>query len=143
MSKQSSNQQSNIQQIHETMKENKVENKVTSTRTDPTATTSLTPMTPANDSGFFDSDESEGFAPSLIIGIKVKFTNAATWLAGEEAIPEDRKFAVAKIVRAVQKWTPGCRRPESRILEPDEPFPDVKKMKPRRPRRNGGKPSAS
>src|SRR5262249_10545876 len=81
--------------------------------------------TRADDGGFFDNDESEGFAPSLIVGTKIKFTNAAVWLAGDEAIPPDRKFMIAKVTRAVQKWTPGCRRPESRILEPEEPFPNV------------------
>ena len=97
--------------------------------TDPMATTSLTPMTVdhAND-GFFDSDESEGFAPSLIVGTKIKFTNATEWFAGDELIPPDRKFFIVKIVRAVQKWSPGCRRPETRILGENEPFPNVKAM---------------
>jgi hypothetical protein len=95
----------------------------------PMVTTSLTPMTVdhAND-GFFDCDESEGFAPSLIVGPKIKFTNASEWFAGDELIPPDRKFIIAKIVRAVQKWPPDCRRPETRILGENEPFPNVKAM---------------
>jgi hypothetical protein len=97
---------------------------------DPMATTSLTPMTVdhAND-GFFDCDESEGFAPILIAGTRIKFTNASEWFAGDELIPPDREFIIVKIVRAVQKWLPGCRGPEPpRILGENEPFPNVKAM---------------
>jgi hypothetical protein len=105
-----------------THQDNEMEDKMTNVNNLPTTNVSGT------DGGFFDCDESEDFSPSLIVGSKIKFTNAAQWLVNDEVISPTRKFIVAKIVRAVQKWLPGCRRPESRILQPGERFPNLKKL---------------
>jgi hypothetical protein len=127
-------QETKQQTRQETVKENKMENtkveniRVAVTNTDPMASTSLTPTTPAEGGGFFDTDDSEGFSPSLLAGAKVKFGNDAVWRVGDEPIPPDRKFVVAGIVRAVQKWPRDGGRPESRILGPNEPFPDIKAL---------------
>jgi hypothetical protein len=106
---------------------NRLPHKTTMKESNMTANTNLPATTMSGTNGrFFDSDDSEGFSPSLIVGTKIKFSNTAEWVANDEAIPPDRKFIVADTVRAMQKWTTGCRRPESRILGPDEPFPNVR-----------------
>jgi hypothetical protein len=104
------------------------------TNSDSMASTALTPMTPIDDGGFSACDEAEDFSPSLIIGTKVKFGNDAKWYAGDEVIPPDRQFVVIEIARAVQKWVPGVRRPESRILGHDEKFPNVVRLNNAEPR---------
>jgi hypothetical protein len=82
--------------------------------------------------GFDDFDDR---APkSIIRGIKLKFTNNAEWLtATGEVIAPDREFLVIEIIRVTQKWVDGMAA-ETRILAPDEPFPDIEQWNAEAPR---------
>ena len=74
---------------------------------------------------FRDDDESGG--GSLIKGMKLKFTNEAKWEAGEEEIAADHEFIVVEILRVVQKWI-DQKPVETRVLAPDEKFPDIDEL---------------
>jgi hypothetical protein len=77
--------------------------------------------------GFSDVDD-EGFGGLIENPPKVKFTNEATWMRGEEVISPDREFFVIGILRVVQRWINQLPAEGSRVLEPDEPWPDVEKL---------------
>lgn len=77
----------------------------------------------------FDTPD-EGSGDSLLAGTeKLKFTKAATWVdRDDEVIDPERRFIVAGIKKATQKWLPDADRPETHVLGPEEYFPDIEKM---------------
>jgi hypothetical protein len=76
--------------------------------------------------GFDDPDD--GGLRSIIRGAKLKFTNAAKWITGDgDEINAAREFLVVELVRVVQKWIDG-KPVETRILAPDETFPDIDEL---------------
>jgi hypothetical protein len=77
--------------------------------------------------GFDDPDDG---GLSIIRGTKLKFTNAAKWLTGDgDEINPAREFLVVELVRVVQKWKDGKPvGPETRIMAPGEPFPDIDEL---------------
>ena len=92
----------------------------------------LVPVNQHND-GFNDSDDDVG---SLIRGTMLKFNNAYEWLTKgeEELIPPDREFIVGEVIRVFQKWPVDGGKPETRILKPDEKFPDIETMNKKAPK---------
>ena len=92
----------------------------------------LTNTTPALDG--FELDDEDG--NNLIKGEKIKFTLDSKWVVARsgEVIDPRRKFLVIEILRVAQKWLPDENRPvETRILGPEEPFPDLKKLNAKAP----------
>jgi hypothetical protein len=76
--------------------------------------------------GFDDPDD--GNFRSIIRGAKLKFTNAAKWITGDGGeINAAREFLVVELVRVVQKWIDG-KPVETRILAPEENFPDIDEL---------------
>jgi hypothetical protein len=85
--------------------------------------------------GFDYEDGTEGEErTSVIKGTLVKFTNDASWVVhGDEELPDDLELAVIDIGRVVQKWADG-NPVETRVLAPDEKFPDIKQLNADTPR---------
>jgi hypothetical protein len=73
--------------------------------------------------GFDDTPEGDP-NKRVIVGSILKFTNEAAWEinAGEEWSP-DREVVGINILRTTAKWCDG--KPDTRVLEPAEPWPDV------------------
>jgi hypothetical protein len=71
---------------------------------------------------------------SIIRGIKLKFTNNAEWLddAGDVVDPT-RELLVMELMKLSQKWIDGMPA-ETRIIGPDEYFPDVDRLNEEAPR---------
>jgi hypothetical protein len=92
----------------------------------------LTNITPALD-GFEFGDEDDR---NITKGEKIKFTLDFRWEIARsgEVIDPQREFLVAGILRVMQKWIPGQNKPETRILAPNEKFPDLKKLNDEAPR---------
>ena len=78
----------------------------------------------------FDSVSDDGDEQRLIQGHRVSFTNDATWVIGDdEELPRGREFTVVNLGRLTQKWGKSDGPPiETRILGPEEKFPDVKAL---------------
>jgi hypothetical protein len=72
-------------------------------------------------------DDYGGDETNLIIrGERLKFTNSYEWLTkGDELIEPDREFVIVEIIRVNQRWINGQNKPETRILGPNEPWPDT------------------
>jgi hypothetical protein len=88
---------------------------------------------PAQVGDGFDDLDNDG-SKSIIKGTKVKFTNSGEWLDDfDEVIAADREFIVIKVIKVSQKWIDGLPA-ETRILAPDEPFPDVDRLNGEAPR---------
>jgi hypothetical protein len=86
-------------------------------------------MTESNSVSTNVNHNDEDFSDTIIQGTKLKFSNNAEWLTRDgEPISPDREFVVVEIKRVVQKWKPGQRKPETRYLQPGEPWPDVDKL---------------
>ena len=87
------------------------------------------------DRGVPEFDTGEDGGERLIQGHRVSFTNEATWVIGDdEALPEDREFAVVRVLRVEQKWPKDGGAPETRILAPGEKFRDAKVLNEQTPR---------
>jgi hypothetical protein len=73
-----------------------------------------------------DSSEQQG----LIRGTHLKFGSTAQWERRDsETIGSDVKLIITDIVRAVLKWSANkTERPETTIIPPGQPFPDVQAM---------------
>jgi hypothetical protein len=69
----------------------------------------------------------------LIKGIKLRFTNDAEWIAGDDVIAADREFLVVEIIKGEQKWIDD-RSVETRILGATEKFSDLEKLNDAAPR---------
>src|SRR6185369_46376 len=86
------------------------------------------------------TDEVEGndsTSNRLIVGPIIKFTNDSTWVTngGDEELPNDLELVVVNVARVVQKWVD--QRPvkeATRILQPGEKWPDIKKLNADAPR---------
>jgi hypothetical protein len=86
------------------------------------------------------TDEVEGndsTSDRLIVGPIIKFTNDSTWVTngGDEELPNDLELVVVNVARVVQKWVD--QRPvkeATRILQPGEKWPDIKKLNADAPR---------
>jgi hypothetical protein len=80
-------------------------------------------------------DHADGEARSSVIkGRLVKFSNDAAWLINDdEELPGDLELVAVDIVRVVQKWRDKAPV-ETRILAPDEKFPDIKQLNAETPR---------
>ena len=94
----------------------------------------LTSTTPTTLDGFELDDDGGN---NLIKGEKIKFTLDSKWVVARsgEVIDPRRKFLVIEILRVEQKWLPDENRPvETRILGPEEPFPDFKKLNDKAPK---------
>jgi hypothetical protein len=77
-----------------------------------------------------EGDNSTQQPQGLIRGNHLKFGATAQWERREgETIGPDVKLIVTDIKRAVLKWGPNKNdRPETTIIPPGEPFPDVEAM---------------
>jgi len=84
------------------------------------------PTVPQRSDGFDFADDAGN---SIIRGVKIPFTNNAEYLAGSggEVIKSPpREFIAVEHLRALQKWPTDEGPPlETRVLEPDEYFPDI------------------
>jgi hypothetical protein len=78
--------------------------------------------------GFEDAVEgADSPANRQIQGQLVKFTNEATWVAGDEELSDKLELVAVNVSRVVQKWQDG--QPTGTIvLEPGQKFPDVEKL---------------
>jgi hypothetical protein len=84
--------------------------------------------------GFTDEAEGEDqdqFAAGRVIqGMRINFTNEATWVdAAKQKLPTDLELIVWNVGRIVQKWGKDnlpCEPPI--ILAPNQKFPDIKAM---------------
>jgi hypothetical protein len=82
--------------------------------------------------GFDAPDEDAG--SGIIQGTKLKFSNSAAWLDdNDDVIAKDRQFIGSKIIKVVQMWlldpkTQKLKPAETRILPPDQLFPDIDHM---------------
>jgi hypothetical protein len=84
--------------------------------------------TPAQHSdGFGDVDDG---LDSFIKGHRLKFLNTAAWHNKDldETVPPDQRFIGIELLRVEQKWLPGVKRPETRVLEAHERFRDVEAL---------------
>jgi hypothetical protein len=84
----------------------------------------------------FETTDDEG-SERLIKGEKIKFTNDCKWVVARsgEVISRDREFLVVEIRRVVQKWLPDQTNPaETHILNPGEPFPNLRERNDAAPR---------
>jgi hypothetical protein len=82
--------------------------------------------------GFNYTDEGESKS-SVIKGRLVKFTNDSAWVSDDEELPGDLELVVIDLARVVQKWADGSPI-ETRVLAPDEKFPDIKQLNADTPR---------
>jgi hypothetical protein len=74
-----------------------------------------------------------------IKGRRIKYGCASKpmeWVFTDDTPVPNIPFIAIKLLRAVQKWPPGDSkdRPETRILGPDEAFPDIDKLNANTPR---------
>jgi hypothetical protein len=101
--------------------------------TTPANFTNTTALTPPRHSDGFDSVIDAVGHESLIKGNgKVRFTNNAEWLdPALDVVSPTREFLVLEIVKAAQKFLlkDGKWHVETRILAPDEFFPDKEKRR--------------
>jgi hypothetical protein len=95
--------------------------------------TALTPIGDGFD-GYSDdgagSDNSQQQQQGIIRGMHVTFGATAEYERRDgETIGSDVKLIVTGIVRAVLKWPPGKNeRPETTVIPPGAPFPDIEAM---------------
>jgi hypothetical protein len=82
-----------------------------------------------------NTEQAASSSASIIRGNQIKFGDAKTpfkWLDKSIGKPFslERELVAIDLLRLVQKWPPGDDNspPETRILEPNECFPDVKKL---------------
>jgi hypothetical protein len=82
----------------------------------------------ANGFDFTDGVEGEESKQRVIKGALLKFTNDAAWVTGDDdELDETLELVVLDIGRVVQKWVDE-KPVETRVLTPDEKFPDVKAL---------------
>lgn len=82
----------------------------------------------ANDGFDYQRDDDDDGAPRLIKGTKLKYTNEGTWEDNDDNVIEaDHEFVAVELLRAVQKWI-DQHPTVTRIMAPDEPFPDVNEL---------------
>jgi hypothetical protein len=82
-------------------------------------------------SGFVDTYEGgeEDVNPRMIEGTRIKFTNDGRWVDAEDTdLDASLELIVVKAVRCVQKWGPDQRPIETKILGPNEPYPNIKAL---------------
>jgi hypothetical protein len=90
-------------------------------------TTNSNPPAAIRVSDGFDSVD-DGGSNSIIRGTKLKFGNDAKWSDGDDnVIAPQRELLIVEQVRSVQKWIDE-KPTETRILAPDEYFPDIEKL---------------
>jgi hypothetical protein len=76
----------------------------------------------------FDIDADESQSRRVIQGVRVAFTNDFEWVDNnDETISRDRELIMVDRTRVLQKWIDQMPV-ETRFLEPDEKWPDVKAM---------------
>jgi hypothetical protein len=86
-----------------------------------------TPSIMASGDGF--DSVAGGDKRSMIMGVRLKFTNAAEFLTDDDtAIAPGRRFVAVQLVPLCQKWVHGQRHPETIELAPNEKFPDIKQL---------------
>jgi hypothetical protein len=94
-----------------------------------TATDSNPPAAPAPTkvSDGFDSVD-DGGSRSIIRGAKIKFAKTEEWLdEASDVIDPAREFIAVELAKVTQKWIDD-NPAETRILGPDEYFPDIEKL---------------
>jgi hypothetical protein len=74
----------------------------------------------------FDAPD-EGGGAGIIKGAKLKFNNTQWTDDNDEVIAKERQFIAVKISKVVQKWI-DQKPVETRILGPEQYFPDVERM---------------
>lgn len=83
---------------------------------------------PTTSADFNDGfDFADDGTQTIIKGTKIKFLNTAEWEAGGEKISVERKFLAIEVLRVTQKWLDG-RPTETRIIKPEEKFPDIDQL---------------
>jgi hypothetical protein len=70
----------------------------------------------------------EQFSERIIIGDHWKFTNEADWKDQNDTVLNGREVVAVGVKRVVQEWSTENLPLSTRVLEPGEPFPDIKKM---------------
>jgi hypothetical protein len=75
--------------------------------------------------GFDVESDYERVSSSVIRGTLIKFTNEAKWVSRDGELPAGLELLVVEILRVVTKWGPDQKPLETRILRPDEKFPDI------------------
>jgi len=76
----------------------------------------------------FDSDADEPQSRRVIQGTRLAFTNDFDWVDNnDETMSRDRELIMVDRVRVLQKWI-DQKPVETRFLEPNEKWPDVKAM---------------
>ena len=76
----------------------------------------------------FDIDADESQSRRVIQGVRVAFTNDFEWVDNnDETISPNRELIMVDRTRVLQKWIDQMPV-ETRFLEPDEKWPDVKAM---------------
>jgi hypothetical protein len=82
----------------------------------------------------FDSDADEPQSRRVIQGTRLAFTNDFEWVdSNDETILRDRELIMVDRVRVLQKWIDQMPV-ETRFLEPNERWPDIKAMNEAAPR---------
>ena len=102
--------------------------KITATATNEAVkVASSPPVAPAKVSDGFDGVD-DGGTRSIIKGAKLKFSKTEEWIGeDDDVIPPDREFIVVELAKVTQKWIDD-KPAETRILAPDEYFPDTEKL---------------
>jgi hypothetical protein len=72
--------------------------------------------------------EEEQFSERVIIGDHWKFTNEADWKDNNGTLLNGREVIAVGVKRVVQEWSTENLPLSTRVLEPGEPFPNIKKM---------------
>jgi hypothetical protein len=75
-------------------------------------------------------DQDANGARRVIQGDKLKFSNDFVWVSGsdEEEVSPETELIVAERTRVLQKWGKEGAPTETRFLEPQEPWPNLKAL---------------
>jgi hypothetical protein len=66
---------------------------------------------------------------SIVQGTRIKFSNDGRWVDSEDSeIDTSKELIAVKLLRVLQKWSPDNTPLETRILAPNEPWPDIDAM---------------
>jgi hypothetical protein len=66
---------------------------------------------------------------SIVQGTRIKFSNDGRWVDSEDSeIDTNKELIAVKLLRVLQKWSPDNTPLETRILAPNEPWPDIDAM---------------
>jgi hypothetical protein len=68
----------------------------------------------------------EQVSASIIVGTRLKYSNDGRWLDNEnKPINTSQELIATKLLRVIQKWSPENLPLETKILAPNEPWPDI------------------